>query len=600
MADDLSRGAARTAATLAALRAELAARGLDAFLLPRYDAHQGEYLAPCDERLAHVTGFTGTAGLAVVTADTVALFTDGRYRVQAQAECPPRLFQHYHIEAEPPEAWLAAAVRPGWRVGFDAMLLPPSWHDRFAAALAPTGAALMPLDTNPVDAIWHDRPAPPLGKVWPMPLQYAGRSAADKRAALLAHMAARGAGLCVETQPDNIAWLLNVRGADTRFLPAPQSFLTVDQAGHIRWFVDPAKIGADIADHLPANLTLAPPADFLRHIAATGSGTRVLIDPDRSPAAVRLALQARGAEVLAEPGWITSAKAVKHAAELSGMRACQISDGIAWTEFSAWLADTVPARAAAGKPVSEHEAAERLAAMRAEHEGYLGESFATISASGANAAMCHYHAPATGGAALRPGTPYLLDAGAQYDIGTTDATRVFAFGGALPDGYRAACTAVFRAFHALVSLRFPRGTQGHHIDAIARRPLWDIGADYDHGTGHGVGHCLSVHEHPARLGRKYNPVDLEPGMVMTVEPGLYREGRFGIRLENTVELVEEPDGFLAFRSLTLVPFQTDLLDLSALTAAERAWLSAYHAEVARRIGPHLSLRARTWLARMAS
>ncbi|MGB3316318.1 MAG: M24 family metallopeptidase, partial [Albidovulum sp.] len=499
------------------------------------------------------------------------------------------------LETDPPENWLASAAQPGWHIGFDPMHLPPVWFDRFAVALVGKGAELAPLSDNPVDAIWPDQPARPMAPATPFPLQFAGQTVAGKCADLKGYMAQRQADFLVETQPDNIAWLLNVRGADVLHNPTVQSFLMVAASGAVTWFVEPGKLDADVMDHLPDDVGIERPEGFIAELERQiGAGKRVLFDPDFSPVAVRFAVERAGAVPVAEPGWLTRTKARKNPTELEGLRAAHIEDGVAWVEFSAWLAEAVPVRAGRGDPVTEAEAAARIAAFRAARPGYCDESFHAISASGGNAAMCHYIPEAGRDAPILPDLPYLLDSGAQFETGTTDATRCFNFG-ARPQGYDRAYTAVFKAFHALVSLRFPKGTRGHHIDAICRRPLWDAGLDYDHGTGHGIGHRLSVHEHPLRIGRKVNDVDLMEGAVMTIEPGCYVENQFGIRIENTVEIVEGADGFLAFRSLTLAPIQTDMLIRENLSLAEEDWLADYHAKVKRQLDPFLSDRARQWL-----
>ncbi len=579
---------------VSALRAEMRVRGLDAFILPRYDAHQGEYVAPHDERLQNVTGFSGSAGMAIVTMDEVAMFVDGRYSVQVREECLGAVFSFHHLFEEPPEDWLSERAGDWWCVGFDPMHLPPSWYDRLAGALAETGVQLAAQNDNPVDFIWDEQPPSPMGQVSAMPLQFAGKTASEKVAELTAFMAQQGAQFHVETQPDNIAWCLNVRGEDVPFLPIPQSFMLVADTGAVTWFVEPEKLPDDLAASLPESISVVPPHGFLPSIrASVKTGQRVLVDPEFSPVAVCLALEKIGAKIERRTSYLTHLKALKNAVELEGMRACHIQDGVAVTEFSAWLAETVPARAASGDPVRESEAEARVNAFREASGSYLSESFNTISAAGGNAAMCHYATTETRDAAILPEAPYLLDSGGQYETGTTDITRSFAFG-QRPEGYDQAYTAVFKAFYALATLKFPRGTQGHHIDAICRRPLWDLGLDYDHGTGHGIGHRLSVHEHPQRIGKPVSAVDLMPGMVMSIEPGHYVAGLYGIRIENLFEIVEEDNGFFGFRNLTWAPIMTEMLEFASLTAAEIAWLDSYHQEVEAKLGPFLSERALAW------
>jgi Xaa-Pro aminopeptidase len=579
---------------VAALRAEMQAQGLDAFILPRYDAHQAEYVAPHDERLAFVTGFTGSAGMAIVTMETVAVFVDGRYVVQAENQCPAPLFTHRHLFDNPPEYWLAEQAHTGWRVGFDAMHLPPVFLDRFVAALPE--AELVPVRSNPVDAVWTDQAPAPVGRIDPFPVQLSGKSAQDKISDLVQQMRHLGAKYLVETQPDNIAWVLNVRGADVAYNTVPQSFLLLDDAGQVQWFVAPEKLDASVTDHLPDDVQTCAPDAFLPTLEArVAAGKGVLFDPEFSPAAVRLVLEKKKAKKLPLPSLLTVAKALKNQTELEGMRACHIADGVALTEFCAWLATEVPQRARQGEPVTEREAEHAILSFRQAQPGFLEESFNPISAASGNAAMCHYATQQGNTVPLLENGTYLLDSGGQYETGTTDATRSFAFGFTRPEGYDRAYTAVFKAFHAIATLRFPAGTQGHHIDAICRRPLWDLGLDYDHGTGHGVGHRLSVHEHPQRIGKPYNPVDLAPGMVLSIEPGYYVAEQYGIRIENLFEIVKANDGFMEFSNLTWCPIQTTMLQTQLLTVAEIDWLNTYHATLIERLGPLLSTSTLAWL-----
>ena len=582
---------------IAALRRQLAAKSLDAFLVPRHDAHQGEYVAARDARLAWLTGFTGSAGIAVVLADTVAVFADGRYTVQLRQQCPVGIFEHHHSIDDPVETWLARSLKSGQRLGFDAMLTSTAFYDRLRVMAEAAAIELVPVDTNPVDAVWHDQPGPPMGKITAFPQQFSGRSAIDKLGALQTEMQAATVDLMVETQPDNIAWLLNVRGNDVAFNPIPHSFLLVEQTGGVTWFVNTAKFEAGLAESLPNSVTVKSQPEFLATLAAKAqAASTVWIDPEASPTAVLLTLQNAAATPLRRPSAVTKAKAVKNAAELSGMRASHRDDGLAMTRFSEWLHREVPTRAAKGDPVTEREAEEKAQFFRAVNAGYIYDSFAPISAAAGNAAMCHYAATEASNAPILPQQPYLLDSGAQYVNGTTDVTRSFAFG-QCPDGYERAYTAVFKAFVALATLRFPKGTQGHHIDAICRRPLWDLGLDYDHGTGHGVGQCLSVHEHPQRIGKAYNPVDLSPGMVMSIEPGHYVADSYGIRIENLFEIIMADDGFMEFSNITLIPIQTDMLQLQNLSDAELGWLNAYHSGVSATLQPLLDAQdpAANWL-----
>jgi len=593
----LNKSPSAVAERIADLRAELRRLELDALIVPRYDAHQGEYVAPRDERLAFLTGFTGSAGMAIITADRLAIFVDGRYTVQLLNQCPGAEIERLHLFEQPPENWIARHAEEDWRIGFDPFLLSPTWMDRFKASAFQASSELVPLEDNPIDRIWQDQPAPPMGRITAFPGQFAGRSSIQKSADLTAWMAKKGATHLIETQPDNIAWFLNVRGDDVAFNPMPQSFMLVGADGQVTWFVDCRKFEDGLGDSLPDSVTIRPMEAFLGDLErCIEPGELVVLDPDFSPAAATLVLERIGARILRHAGRITLAKAQKNTTECEGMRACHIQDGVAWTEFCAWMFEAVPSRAAAGNPVTEFEAEETVQAFRQKRPGYLSDSFRSISASAGNAAMCHYSATADGSIPILADGTYLLDSGGQYETGTTDATRSFAFG-SVEASYRAAYTAVFKAFHAIATLRFPVGTQGHHIDAICRRPLWDLGLDYDHGTGHGIGHRLSVHEHPQRIGKPHNPVDLATGMILSIEPGYYKAGRYGIRIENLFEVVELENDFLTFNNLTWIPVQTEMLDVAALTVEEKAWLDAYHAKTLDILSPYLSDRGREWCAR---
>lgn len=577
------------------LRRQLDAHNLDALIIPRFDAHQGEYCAAHDERLAWATGFTGSAGVAIITKTEAVVFVDGRYTVQVRNQCDPNLFSFQHIFDEPLDEWLATHAAQNQLIGVDSLLIPSAWWDKFAQGAAAAGAELVATDGNLVDAVWDDQPEVPLSPVTPYPVERAGLSSLEKRQKIAEHLQNSGAELLVETQPDNIAWLLNVRGDDVEFNPIPHSFVVLDKTGKVTWFVDSRKLSNNLEDYELDGVSCVEPGVFLSCFASqTQTGDKVLMDPDFTPVAVRHAVEQAGGEAVLERGIITLTKAEKNETELAGLRACHIRDGIAWTEFAAWLKREVPARAKAGDPIYELEAEARILQERERQADFVYPSFRSISASGGNAAMCHYAATKDGNTAIPPDRTYLLDSGGQYLDGTTDATRTFAFG-EVSDEFRRAYTAVFQGFVALASLRFPKGTQGHHIDAFARAPLWQLGLDYDHGTGHGIGHFLSVHEQPQRIGKPYNPVDLKPGMVMSIEPGFYVAEKFGIRIENLFEIVEEDDGFLAFRNISWIPIEPQMLDMASLTRAELKWLNAYNEELKAKLGPELSPDALDYL-----
>ena len=566
------------APVLAALRGWMDSVGLDGLIVPRTDAHQSEVTAPHDDCLRYLSGFSGSAGLALVLKEKALIFVDGRYQVQVRQEVDLSLFDVHHLHDDPLDRWLKENAQSGWRIGIDTMLVGGNLYDRLANGCAAAGAELVALDTDPFDAVWRDRPALPLGAIRAMSPDVAGETAAGKQARIAEGVRQRGANVLVETLPDNIAWLLNVRGSDVPMNPVPHSFLVLGADGCIEWFVDRRKLGNDLDAYELVDVTLSPPERFLDRLSATMAGKTAVIDADFAPQAVRAGILAAGGLLAPQTSPITLAKAMKTHAELQGFRDCHLEDGVAVTDFLAWLSVEAPARQAAGCPLTELEAEAQLLAFRKERTHFLEPSFRTISAAGANAAMCHYAASEASNAPIDIAAPYLIDSGGQYLNGTTDLTRTVMLG--TPDAaMRNAYTAVLRGFISLMSARFPRGTQGHQLDALARRPLWDIGLDYDHGTGHGVGHNLLIHEYPHRFDRKPNLHALEPGNIMTVEPGYYEQGAFGMRIENQVEVVADTSGFRRFASLTLAPIDLAMADLDALTPAEVAFLDGYHAHV---------------------
>lgn len=577
---------------LAAIRAELIKRGLDGVIIPRFDAHQGEYCAPHDERLAYATGFSGSAGVALVLAERAVIFVDGRYQTQVRNEVDLTAFEIDHFFDHPLEQWLAENAGKGQRIGFNAMLVPVSWQQKFAAALQARGADLVSLDGDIVDAVWPDQPPAPSARVEAFPLAYAGQSSAEKRQAVAGRIARAGADFLVETQPDNIAWLLNVRGADVSFNPIPHSFLIIGKDGSVEWFVDERKLPNALDDYELDGVSRLAPERFIDRVQARGEAGKGHLDPDFTSSAVALALNG---EFVAGKSPITLIKSVKNQTELEGFRTVHVTDGVAVTRYLHWLHDTAKARAQAGRPVDEREAQDVLRDFRADSPTFTDLSFASISAAAGNAAMSHYNALKTEErTGITLDAAYLIDSGGQYFQGTTDVTRTTALG-AVSFEFRRAYTAVLKGFISMITLRFPRGTQGHQIDAFARRYLWDLGLDYDHGTGHGVGHFLSVHEGPNRFAKVVNPYPIEPGMVLTIEPGYYEAGRLGIRIENQVEVIDGGRDFLQFESLTLAPIDVSLALPERLTPTEIAWLDTYHDRVRRELEPRLSGPARDWL-----
>jgi len=575
----------QTASPLSALRSHLLAQGLDGMIVPRADAWQSEYAAPHDDKLAWLTGFTGTAGVALVLQDKALLFVDGRYQVQVRNEVDLQAWEIHHLHNDPLENHLPSSGR----IGFDPMLMVNSQFELLNA----TGCTLTPLADDPFTTVWHDRPAAPQGAIREMPLSVAGESSTDKRARIAAVLDAKGADYLVITQPDNIAWLLNVRGSDIATSPVPLSFALLSRTGETQWFVDAAKT-ANIPQALLASLTLSPMEQLVPCCQQAANGKRILLDADSAPVALRFAVEQHGGEVCWAADPITLIKATKNSIELEGYRDSHQKDGAAWVNFLAWLSHEVPARLAAGNPLTELEAQAKQLAFREQQETFIEQSFGTISAASSNAAMCHYHSSDATNAAITADSFYLNDSGGQYHNGTTDATRTLSFGPLDPQR-KLHYTAVLKGFLSLITLQFPAGSFGHQLDAFARRHLWELGIDFDHGTGHGVGHQLLIHEAPHRIAKKVNLWPLAAGNIMTIEPGYYLEGEYGIRIENQVEVIDGMPGFCRFASLTMIPIDISQVELNLLTDREKQWLDDYHQQVRETLSPLVDSEARPWL-----
>ncbi len=579
---------------LGALRAELARQGLDGVIVPRADAYLNEYVAADEERLAWLSGFTGSAGAAVVLADRAAIFVDGRYSLQAAAETDPALWERCHLIEQPPAQWLRAALKPGQKFGLDPWLHSIEARARLEAAIREAGAEPVLLAANPVDAVWRDRPPAPAGAAVLHPEALAGESSSAKRAELAQGLAEAKEDAAIITATDSIAWLLNIRGQDVAYNPIALARAILYADGRVDLFAAEGKFPPALAPHLGNAVSLAPPAALPARIASL-AGRRVRVDPDRTPSWFADALKAAGAVVVAAPDPCALPKARKNAAEIAGIEAAHLRDAVAVCHFLAWLD-----RVAAQGGETEISAAARLLAFRAEGENFVGESFPAISAAGEHGAIIHYRPTPATDRPIRPGETYLIDCGAQYLDGTTDITRTALIGPPPADiaERRDRATRVLRGHIAIATLRFPQGVAGPHIDAFARRALWDAGLDFDHGTGHGVGAYLNVHEGPCGISRAARPVPLAPGMVISNEPGFYLPGRWGIRLENLELVVERPGAgkpFLGFEPLSLAPFDRRLLDPAMLDAAERDWLDRYHARVLAMVGPRLGAEDRAWL-----
>ncbi len=582
-----------TAERLEALRAELKRRGVAGFIVPRTDEYQGEYVPASAQRLAWLTGFTGSAGLAIVLPAAAAIFVDGRYTLQAEAEVEGRLFQRRHLTETPPSSWIAETLRPGESLAYDPRLLTLGEVDRYRSAAEKAGGRFVALDSNPVDAVWDDRPAPPLAPVVAHELRFAGEAADAKRGRIAASLAAINADAVVLTAPDSIAWLLNIRGGDVPHTPLALSFAVLHADASVDLFIANEKLAPGIGTHLGAAVRIAQPSSFgaaLERLAAMGK--RVAADPSSAAAWV---FDRLGSAALRATDPCQLPKACKNAVELQGAREAHRRDGAALTRFLAWLA-----RNAAAGGLREIGVSDRLEAFRREGNLFRDLSFPTISGAGPNGAIVHYHASPATERALEKNSFYLVDSGAQYLDGTTDVTRTIAIGEPTQE-MKDRFTRVLKGHIALAACRFPKGTTGSQLDALARASLWQAGLDYDHGTGHGVGSYLGVHEGPQRISKLPNSQPLLPGMIVSNEPGYYKTGAYGIRIENLVAVAKldlSGDGereIYGFETLTLAPIDRNAIEKSMLEAHEIEWLDAYHARVHDEIGPLVDGETARWL-----
>jgi len=574
---------------LKALRREMAAEGLDGFLVPRADAHQGEYVAPRDERLAWLTGFTGSAGFAAVLQEIAGIFVDGRYRVQVRAQVAED-FTPVDWPDRKLGPWLKDQLPHGGKVGFDPWLHTAGEIETIEKALDGTGIHLSPVP-NLIDRIWEDQPGPPAGKVSHQPVERAGESSRDKIARMAEIVHEAGQTAAVLTLPDSISWLLNIRGSDLPRNPVVHAFAILHDDGRVSLFLEPGKVAHLGPDPL---IDVRPPEEFDPALRALHSPVRV--DKATAPLAVGRRLEDAGISVTWGDDPCILAKARKTAVEIACTREAHLRDGAAMVEFLAWLDHEAPK----GK-LTEIEVVTKLESVRRATNALHDISFETICGAGPNGAIVHYRVTEGTNRGINPGELLLIDSGGQYVDGTTDITRTVAVGAAT-DVQRGCFTRVLQGMIAISRARWPRGLAGRDLDALARAPLWMAGMDYDHGTGHGVGVFLSVHEGPQRLSR-ISEVPLEPGMILSNEPGYYREGAFGIRIENLV-VVREADRIaddrdqLCFDTLTFVPIDRRLVDTALLCPGERSWINRYHAEVRDRIGPRVGPKSRAWLDAM--
>ena len=588
---------------LAALRQQLKEDRLDGFVVPLTDEHMSEYVGSYAQRLAWLTGFQGSAGSAVVLPEEAAIFTDGRYTIQVRQQVSPTEWSYQSVPETSVAKWLQENAPNGARIGYDPWLHTADWVRQATKSLAARGAELVPVKRNPIDAVWADRPEPSKARLIVQPDEMAGKSSAEKRHEMADWLVKEGADAAVLAALDSIAWTFNVRGTDVTHTPVALAYAVVNADGTADLFTESEKVGDDVAKHLGNGVRVHERAEFEPYLQSL-NGKLIAVDPERSVAAIPQALEQGGARILSRRDPAVLPKAVKNATEIAGHQAAQARDGAAVSRFLRWIETEAPKG-----ELDEIIASNKLEELRHEHGDLRDLSFDTISAYGPNGALPHYKGTAESNLPFKPGTLYLVDSGGQYQDGTTDITRTVPIGqptAEMIDRF----TRVLQGHIAIATARFPKGTRGSQLDSFARRPLWEAGLDYAHGTGHGVGAFLAVHEGPQRIspvGSSQSGGDepLQAGMILSNEPGYYKAGEYGIRIENLVLVVDKNvDGadkeVLGFDTLTFVPIEPRLIDVAMLSNTELEWLNDYHAEVLAKIGPQLQGEDKAWLERQCA
>lgn len=579
---------------LAVLRDELKTRNLDGFIVPLTDEHMSEYVGNYAQRLAWVTGFTGSAGNGAVLSEKAAIFIDGRYTIQVADEVDDTYIERHHFEAYPLLKWVKDNSAAGARIGYDPELATIMWEEQATAAFASKGVELVAVDTNPIDAVWADQPEASLAAVYAQPTEYAGKTPEEKRTEIAAELKESGADAAVVTMLDSVAWALNIRAEDVHNTPVPHAFLVLDTDEQATLFVDERKVDNELRVHLGNKVRLEPRTAFYSELAALGkAGKKILVDPASNNAKVFQTLTETGATLIEGQDPCILPKARKNETERQGSRDAHVRDGAAICEFLYWLEGEAPKG-----QLDELGAAAKLMEFRKKRSLLKGISFDTISGAGPNGALCHYKVDESSNRKLEMDSIFLVDSGGQYLDGTTDITRTVIVG-TPTDEMKDRFTRVLRGHIALSTTRFPKGTAGMMLDSIARRPLWEIGLDYDHGTGHGVGSYLAVHEGPQRIAKFGTSVPLEEGMILSNEPGYYKEGEYGIRIENLILVTkssanEERDMF-EFENLTWAPIDHNLIDASGLNDIELNWLNEYHATVYEKLASLVDSETKAWL-----
>lgn len=583
---------------LKALREQLKANSLDGFVVPLTDEHMSEYVGSYAQRLAWLTGFEGSAGAAVVLPEEAAIFVDGRYTLQVRSQVDGKNWSYQSVPETSTTQWLEEHAPEGARIGYDPWLHTRDWVKKAKEALATRGAELVPVECNPIDEIWTDRPEASKARLIVQPDEYAGKSAAEKRTEIGDWLAKHHADAAVLSALDSIAWAFNVRGQDVSHTPVALAYALVHADGTADLFVAGEKIGADVRQHLGNGVRLHERAEF-ENALADYKGKTVVVDPERAVAAIFEALEKAGAKVLPLRDPTILPKALKNPAEIAGQKAAQARDGAAIAKFLHWIDEEAPKG-----DVDELRASDHLEALRRENDELRDLSFDSISGAGPNGAIVHYRSSEKTNRKLEKGMLYLIDSGGQYVDGTTDITRTVPIGEPTEE-MRDRFTRVLKGHIAIATAVFPKGTRGSQLDSFARRPLWEAGLDYAHGTGHGVGSFLSVHEGPQRIspvGSSQSGGDepLQAGMILSNEPGYYKTGEYGIRIENLVLVVERQiEGaekeMLGFETLTFAPIDRRLVDVQMLEPEELIWLNCYHAHVMAKIGPRLEGADLAWL-----
>ncbi|MDQ3143679.1 MAG: aminopeptidase P family protein [Pseudomonadota bacterium] len=583
---------------LAALRAQLKEDRLDGFVVPLTDEHMSEYVGSYAQRLQWLTGFQGSAGSAAVLPEEAAIFTDGRYTIQVRQQVSATEWSYQSVPQTSIAGWLKEHAPGGARIGYDPWLHSRDWVRAATAALKDKGAELVAVGRNPIDAVWADRPEPSAARLAVQPEALAGKSSAEKRHDIADWLSEKKADAAVLAALDSIAWTFNVRGQDVSHTPVGLAYAIVNADGTAELFVAGDKVGDDVRAHLGNGVRLHERDAFEPYLRSL-SGKTIAVDPERSVAAITQALDAAGATILDARDPTVLPKAIKNEVEIAGHRAAQARDGAAIARFLKWVEDEAPS----GK-LDEIIAAEHLHALRREGGALKDLSFDTISAIGPNGALPHYKGTEESNRPLTPGTLYLCDSGGQYQDGTTDITRTVPIGEPTAE-MRDRFTRVLKGHIAIATALFPAGTRGSQLDSFARRPLWEAGLDYAHGTGHGVGAFLSVHEGPQRIspvGSSQSGGDepLRAGMILSNEPGYYKDGEYGIRIENLILVVETriegaEKGMLGFETLTFAPIDKRLVVAEMLSDDERCWLDDYHAAVLAKLGPQLEGEDKAWL-----